>query len=391
MILDGASSTGYNPKGEKMKAVITGAEAVAHAVRVVNPDVISAYPITPQTHIIEKLAELSERGEIKAKFIRVEAEISAIAVVIGATAQGVRAFTATSSHGLLYMHELLHWTAGGRLPVVMAVANRAVGAPWNIWCDQQDMLSQRDTGWMQVFASSAQEAMDLIPISYFVAERTFLPVMVGLDGFILSHTAEPTELVTPSEVEEFLPPPDYPLRLSHHDPFTLWPILEPNLYHRQRYDLFKDHQKALKAWKSAFKRWEEITRRGYRAVETYNTEGAKAAFITAGAVSDTVKYALDNLFKNEKVGLVKLRLFRPFPYDDIREICAPFEKVIVLDRAVSYGAEGIFSQEIRSALGGACPVQCCVISMGGKDITPEEIAAVYEKASKIPEGVVIWS
>ncbi len=374
-----------------MRAVITGAEAVAHAVKLINPDVISAYPITPQTHIIEKLAEFSEKGLIKSKFIRVEAEISAIAVVAGATAQGARAFTATSSHGLLYMHEMLHWVAGGRLPIVMAVANRAVGAPWNIWCDQQDMLSQRDTGWMQIFASSVQEAMDLIPVSYFVAEKVFLPVMIGLDGFILSHTAEPVELIEKSEIEKFLHPLDFPLRLSHHDPFTLWPILEPGLYHRQRQDLFRDQEKAIRIWKEAFKKWGDLTKRSYKILETFNTNNAQLAFITTGAISGTVEYAIKKFLRHEKVGMINLRLFRPFPYDEIREICALFEKVIVLDRAVSYGAEGIISQEIRSALGGACPVQCCIISMGGKDVTPEDIISVYEKAKRTPEGVIIWS
>ena len=375
-----------------MRVVITGAEAVAHAVKVCQPQVVAAYPITPQTHIIEKLADYVTKGELEASYIQVESEISALAVVAGAVAQGVRAFTATSSQGLLFMHEMMHWTAGGRLPVVMAIANRAVGAPWNIWCDQQDMLSQRDTGWMQVFASSAQEAMDLTVIAFKVAERVFLPAMVGLDGFILSHTAEPVELVEPREVKAFLPPMDFPLRLSHHDPFTLWPVLEPGLYHRERRDLFKDHARALEEWLKAFQEWEKVTGRTYGPVEGYRLEDAAVAFLASGALAGTVRHAVDLLREEgEKVGLVILRLFRPFPYDHLRETLAHLERVLVLDRAISYGAEGIFSQEVRSALGGLCPVQCCIAAMGGREVTPQLIEDLYYRSSLVPEGVVLWS
>ncbi len=375
-----------------MKTVLTGAEAVAHAVKVCQPQVVAAYPITPQTHIIEKLAEYVARGELAAKYIRVESEMSALAVVAGAVAQGVRAFTATSSHGLLFMHEMIHWTAGGRLPVVMAVANRAVGAPWNIWCDQQDMLSQRDTGWMQVFASSAQEAMDLTITAFQVAERVFLPAMVGLDGFVLSHTAEPVEPVEPHQVEAFLPAMDFPLRLSHHDPFTLWPILEPGLYHRERRNLFKDHARALEGWLKAFEEWGKVTGRTYAPVEGYRLEDATVAFLASGALTGTVRYAVDSLRKaGEKVGMVILRLFRPFPYDQLRETMAHLERVLVLDRAISYGAEGIFSQEVRSALGGLCPVQCCIVSMGGREVTPQVVEDLFYRSTMVPEGVVLWS
>ncbi len=375
-----------------MKTVLTGAEAVAHGAKVCQPQVVAAYPITPQTHIIEKLAEYVAKGELEAKYIRVESEMSALAVVAGAVAQGVRAFTATSSQGLLFMHEMMHWTAGGRLPVVMAIANRAVGAPWNIWCDQQDMLSQRDTGWMQVFASSAQEAMDLIVMAFRVAERVFLPAMVGLDGFVLSHTAEPVELIEPQDVEAFLPPMDFPLRLSHHDPFTLWPILEPGLYHRERKDLFKDHSRALEGWLKAFKEWGKVAGRAYAPIEGYRLDDATVAFLASGALVGTVRYAVELLREEgEKVGLATLRLFRPFPYDHLREALAHLERVLVLDRALSYGAEGIFSQEVRSALGGLCPVQCCVVAMGGRDVTPQGIGDLYYRSALVPEGVVLWS
>jgi pyruvate/2-oxoacid:ferredoxin oxidoreductase alpha subunit len=377
---------------KRTSTVTTGAEAVAHAAKACQPQVVAAYPITPQTHIIEKLAEYVAQGELEASYIRVESEMSALAVVAGAVAQGVRAFTATSSQGLLFMHEMMHWAAGGRLPVVMAVANRAVGAPWNIWCDQQDALSQRDTGWMQVFASSAQEAMDLTIVAFRVAEQVFLPSMVNLDGFVLSHTAEPVELVEIGQMEDFLPPLDFPLRLSHHDPFTLWPILEPGLYHRERIDLFKDHAGSLRSWMEAWEEWQRITGRHYAPVEGYHLKDASTALLASGALTGTVRRAVDKLrIDGEKVGLVVLRLFRPFPYDHLREALAHLERVLVLDRAVSYGAEGVFSQEVRSALGGLCPVQCCIASMGGREVTPQVIEDLYYRSTLVPEGVVLWS
>lgn len=373
-----------------MRRVLTAAEAVAYAVKAVKPGVISAYPITPQTHVIEKLAEFVETGELDADFVRVEAEISAISVVAGSVIQGVRAFTATSSHGLVYMHELLHWCAGGRLPIVMAVANRALGAPWNIWCDQQDMLSQRDTGWMQIFARNAQEAHDLIPVAYRVAERVFLPVMVGFDGFILSHTAEPVEVV--EDLDGFLPPLDNPLMLSHHQPFTLWPILEPGVYHLQRKDLFEDHKRALEEWKRSLQAWKELSSREYGVVEAFYLDDAKSAFLCVGSIADTALEAVKLLRREgERVGLILLRLFRPFPSVDLAELVVDLERLMVLDRAVSWGAEGIVSQEVRNAVAGACPVQCCVVSMGGKDVFPEDIAELYYRGMGVPEGVVLWS
>ncbi len=374
------------------RLLLTSAEAVSLGVAMAKPQVISAYPITPQTHIVEKLAAMVETGEIDATFIRVEAEISALAVVIGATAQGVRSFTATSSHGLLYMHELIHWCAGGRLPVVMAVANRAVGAPWNIWCDQQDMLSQRDTGWMMVFASNAQEAHDFPIIAYRVAEKVFLPAMVGIDGFILSHTAEPLTPAGEEEVNEFLPPLDIPLRLSIQDPFTLWPILEPSLYHRQRRDLFCDMERARDVWSEAFEEWGRITKRTYSPVEEYLLEDAQTAFVCMGAISETVKVAMDRLrSRGERVGVATVKVFRPFPKHHLMEIASRVSRFVVLDRGVSYGAEGILAQEVRSCISGARPVHSFVISMGGKEVLPENVEEAYAKTRRVTEDTVLWS
>ncbi len=371
-----------------MRVLLTSSEAISRAVKLVRPEVISAYPITPQTHIVEEIAKFVASGELDATFIRVESEISALAVVIGAVAQGVRSFTATSSHGLLYMHELLHWSAGGRLPIVMAVANRAVGAPWNIWCDQQDTLSQRDTGWMQVYASSAQEAFDFTILAYKVAESVFLPCMVCIDGFVLSHTAEPILLSSRDDVNTFLPPFDFPLRLSNQDPFTLWPILEPALYHRQRKDLFRDASRALEAWKRAFKEWGDISGRCYRPIEAYRLEDARCAIVCMGAVSSTARVAVDRLRgRGEKVGLITVKLFRPFPKEDLLEIASFVEHLVVLDRGVSYGAEGVLTQEVKGALSGAVPVFGVVVSMGGREVFPELIEEAYFVGRRRPEGM----
>ncbi|BAT71795.1 pyruvate ferredoxin oxidoreductase, alpha subunit [Thermosulfidibacter takaii ABI70S6] len=374
-----------------MKKLLTSAEAIAHALLLIKPEVISAYPITPQTPIIEKIAQYVEAGMLDAEFVRVESEISALAVVIGSVAQGIRAFTATSSQGLLYMHELLHWAAGGRLPIVMAVANRAVGAPWNIWCDQQDMMAQRDTGWMQIYASNATEAQDFTVISYRVSEEVFIPTMVGIDGFILSHTAEPVDVLDYKGVENFLPHLDFPLRLTHQEPFTLWPILEPALYHRQRNDLFKDMKKAIEVWERAFSDFAKLTGRKYYPVEEYGTDNAHTLFVCTGAIAETTKYVVKKLReRGEKVGLATVKLLRPLPVDHIRNLAVKAERLIVLDRAVSYGNEGILSQEIRAAISGAIPVYPCVVSMGGREIYPRDLEEIYTKTSRMNEGEVLW-
>ncbi len=367
--------------------VLTGASAVAEGVKCCNPQVISAYPISPQTYIIEDLAAFVANKRLDAHYILVESELSAISVIAGATAQGVRSFTATSSQGLVFMHEMLHWCAGGRLPLMMVVANRAIGAPWNLWCDQQDILSQRDTGWMQVFANFAQDAMDLVPISYRVAEECYIPTLIGVDGFFVSHTSEPIKLFPKEVVEEFLPPFNFKFALDHNDPFTLWPTLEPVLYHQYRGILFEEHRTALKTWKKAFKEWEDLTGRGYLPVEGYKVEGAKTLFVTTGYLTGTTRWVVDELrSRGEKVGLINLRLIRPFPSEELREMVRDAEILMVLDRAVSYGVSGIVSEEVRAALRGDAPlVKGWVVSTGGREVFPSLIEEVYHRSIRSPQ------
>ena len=377
----------YNEAMERR--ILTGAEAVACAVELVKPEVIPVYPITPQTHIIEKLAGCVASGRLSAEFIRVESEMTAIGAVAGALVEGIRAFTATASQGLLFMHEVLHWIAGGRLPAVVAVCTRGVGAPWTLWCDMQDVLSQRDTGWMQVFASSAQEALDFLILAYKVAERCSIPAMVALDGFLISHTAEPLEVVDDEVVSQFLPPFEFELALKGEDPFTLWPIPGAEKYYRIRKELFEDHRKALDVWMEEFDRWYSLTGRRYSPVEAVLPENAKEAFVCVGALSGTVSHMIKNALLDEGVGLIDIKLFRPFPEELLRNAASSLDTVYVIDKAVSYGRSGILGEEVEAALRDVCQVKNMVGSLGGLDLGPERIVELYRRARDSREKV-IW-
>ncbi len=366
-----------------MSKILTGSEAAAIAIGLCKPKVIAAYPITPQTHIIEKLALMVSEKRLKARYICTDSELSSIGVAAGAVAEGVRAFTATSSHGLALMHEGLHWVAGGRLPVVMVVATRGLGAPWILTCDHQDALSQRDTGWMMAFASSAQEIHDLIPLAYRVAESVSIPCMVCMDGFLISHTAEPVEILTEESVGRLLPDFSPILHLSD-DPFTLWPVSDPETYYKARRDLFEDHKRALSLWKEAFGLLKRETGRGYSPCETFETEDARVIIAATGAVWPMAKEAAIKLRKKgERIGAVGVRLIRPFPEEDLREAFRNAEKIVVLDKSLSAGRMGILGQEIASCTD--IPVVNLIASMGGKEFGIEEI----EWATKEKEGV-IW-
>ncbi len=372
------------------KRILTGAESVAWGVKVVKPEVIPVYPITPQTHIIEKLAEYVSKEELSAEFIRVESEMTAIGAVAGAIIEGVRAFTATASQGLLFMHEVLHWVAGGRLPAVMVVCTRGVGAPWTLWCDMQDILSQRDTGWMQIFASCAQEALDFLIIAYKVAERCCIPAMVALDGFLISHTAEPVEIVSEEVVSDFLPPFKFPLEFNSEDPFTLWPIPQAEKYYQIRKELFEDQKKAQDIWCEEFGLWRSLTGREYSPIEVFLPSGAKEAFVCMGAASGTIEYMIKNaLFGDSKIGLISIKLFRPFPEDMLREVVSSLDTVYVIDKAVSYGCSGVLGAEVEAAIKDMCEIKNIVGSLGGLDLDSKLLLSLYNKAKASSEKV-IW-
>ncbi len=363
--------------------VLTGNHTVSHAVKLARVQVISAYPITPQTHIVELLSEMVASGELHARFITVESEHSAMAACIGASVGGVRTFTATSAQGLALMHELLHWAAGARLPIVMVNVNRAMAPPWSIWTDQNDSLSQRDTGWMQVYAESNQEVLDLLLQAYRVAERVLLPVMVVLDAFVLSHTAEPVYIYDAEAVDAFLPPMDYPYRLDLDHPRSVGNLADPSLYFEMKVRQERAMQEARTVWKEVGQAFGEHFGTLYTPVEPYRIDDAETVMVVAGATATTVRVAVDRLREEgEKVGLLKLRLFRPFPFEEVRQALAGARRVVVLDRNISFGHHGIFFQEIKSALYGVHPapeIYGAIIGLGGREVTVDTVRDVYTR------------
>jgi pyruvate/2-oxoacid:ferredoxin oxidoreductase alpha subunit len=381
-----------------MKRVLEGSHAVSHAVELARVKVISAYPITPQTHIVERLAELVADGVLDAKFIRVESEHSAMAAVIGSASTGVRSFTASSSHGLALMHEMLHWAAGARLPIVMAEVNRAMGPGWNIWADQTDSLSQRDTGWMQLYCEEVQEVLDTILIAYKLAEAVSLPVMVILDAFFLSHTYEPVDVPDQDEVDAFLPPWRPTEILDPADPKAFNQLSPPDYYMEFRHKMQAAMEQALATYAAIDAEYGRRFGRSYglcEVVPTANGKQAPLALVTTGSVTGTARAAVAELHRQgTAVDLVKLKVFRPFPHAEIRRVLGPYERVAVVDRNLSFGAGGIFAQEIRAALANldnGPRVFPFVAGLGGRDITTETIGAIIERAlGDAPPEDVLW-
>lgn len=379
-----------------MKRVLEGSHAVAEAVRLARVQVISAYPITPQTHIVEILSDYCASGKMKARFLRVESEHSCLAALIGAQSTGVRTFTATSSQGLALMHELLHWASGARLPIVMAEVNRALAPGWNIWTDQSDSLAQRDTGWMQFYCEDAQEVLDTMLLAYHLAERVNLPAMVVLDAFFLSHTYEPVDVPEQEEVDRFLPPYAPEFRLDTAHPFALSPLVTPNAYMEMRKEIAAAMDDVLERLDAVEGEFAGIFGRRYGAVEAVGCENADIVLVTSGTVTSTARLLLEELrARGEKVGLLKIRLFRPFPVEAIRRALAGAKKVAVVDRNFSFGATGIFAQEVRAALCNAPdhpPVFGFVAGLGGRDITTAVLASMVEQTrnAATPPAESIW-
>jgi pyruvate ferredoxin oxidoreductase alpha subunit len=372
--------------------------AAAEAVRQANTDVVAAYPITPQTHIVEHLAELVNNGELDAEFIPVESEHSAMSVCIGSSAVGARSFTCTSSQGLALMSEIVYITSFLRLPILMLLANRTLSGPLSIHNDHSDVMSIRDCGWIQVFAENGQEVYDHVFIGYRVAEdrNCLLPFIVNLDGFILTHMIEPIEMIDQEVVDRYLPPyqPLYSLHPDH--PVTMGAFTGPALYTETK----KAQDEALKGAMSCLtKGWQEfgeLTGRYYRPVEHYKTEGAKVILVTQGSLGGTASVAIDNLReKGETAGLVKIRLWRPFPFQEFREAVKGAELVVVMDRAMSYGGPGgPLAGEIRSALytlERRPRVVNVIAGLSGRDVAPEDFEQMLHQAQKSSgEGYEIY-
>ena len=360
-----------------------GNHALSLGATLARVQVIAAYPITPQTQVVELLSEIVAGGKLKAEFIKVESEHSAMAACIGAASTGARAFTATSAQGLALMHEMLHWAAGARLPIVMAEINRAMAPPWSVWSDQNDSLSQRDTGWMQFYCQSNQEVLDTVILAYKVAERVLMPAMIVLDAFALSHTYEAVEIPEQEMVDAFLPPFDYPYKLDLQDPHTFGGLTTPDWYMEFRYKMQEASEQALAVMQEEGAAFERIFGRANYAVDPYEVDDAETIFVTSGTVASTAVHAVREMRKKGlKVGNLRLRVLRPFPFADVRRFLAKAGKVIVIDRNISFGYHGIFAQEVKSALYGHCdtPVYGFIAGLGGRDIFPETIEAIVLEA-----------
>lgn len=379
-----------------MKKVIMGNHAVSYAVMLAKTEVIAAYPITPQTQIVEELSNMCAEGKLRAKFIKVESEHSAMACCIGASAAGSRAFTATSSQGLALMHELLHWATGARLPVVLAEVNRALAPGWNIWTEQTDSLAQRDTGWLQFYCTSNQEIIDSILIAFRVAEEVSLPAMVVYDAFYLSHTYEAVDIPEQGLVDEFLPLYRPEVKLDVENPMAFGSLTTPEYYMEMRHKIEGATERVHETLPEICAEFERIFGRRYEVVEGYRCDDADLILVTSGTVSSTARVVIDKLRDcGKRVGRLNIRIFRPFPARAVREAIRGCKKVAVLDRNISFGQGGIFAQELKAALCNEKDrpqVFGFIAGLGGRDITPASIEEVIETADRLdtPAREIEW-
>jgi pyruvate ferredoxin oxidoreductase alpha subunit len=366
-----------------------GSFAIAEAVKLANADVIAAYPITPQTHIVEKLAAMVADGDLDADYIPVESEHSAMSACLGSAAVGARTFTATAGQGLELMHEVLYVASGSRLPIVMSVCNRALSGPLSIWGDHSDAMAVRDVGWIQMFTENVQQAFDLVLCAFRIAEdrKVLFPTMVHIDGFHLSHVIESLYLLDKQTVDKFLLPNDYPYTLNPKRPVTIGAFAPPNVYTEAKKmeddDLKASKEVITKVWKE----YGDITGRYYSPVEEYKTDDADILLITMGSFSETAMIAIDDMRNNGiKVGLVRIRLWRPFPYKELRNILTKSKTVIVLDRAISFGAlTGPVCAEVQAALyplANKPKVVGVVGGLGGRDISAESFENIIRLGMK---------
>lgn len=384
------------------RTVISGNEAVALGVKLARVEVVAAYPITPQTTIVEKIAEYVENGELKAKLINVESEHSAMAACIGAAAGGARVFTATSAQGLLYMSEMVFWAGGARLPVVMAVVNRAIAPPWSIWCDHNDALSQRDSGWVQLWVENSQEALDTVIQAYRIAEdeRIMLPVMVCLDGFLVSHSYEPVEIPSQQLVDSFLPEKTpAPYWIDATNPRSYGTIANPEAYMEFRYKLQEAMERAKRVIGEVDEDWGKLTGRSYGGlVDPYICDDAEVVAVVIGSWAGDAKEAADVMrSRGVKAGVLRLRSIRPFPAEDLVKTLKSVDAVAVVDRSLSPGLPSILLSEVKAVLydyGTKPYIRGFIAGLGGRDVTPQDFINIFEKTleglKKEETGKVEW-
>jgi 2-oxoisovalerate ferredoxin oxidoreductase alpha subunit len=373
----------------------TGNRIAAKAAIMAKPEVVAAYPITPQTTLVEAIAEYVSKGEFKGEYICVESEHSAMSACIGASVAGSRTFTATSSHGLLLMHEMLHWASLARLPIVMCNINRVIGPGWNIWTDENDSISQRDTGWIQFYCSSNQEIFDTVIQAFKLAEHEHivLPVMVNLNAFILSHTSMPAEIPEQQVVDKFLGAYAAQWKSDVDNPTTFGNIIGPAHYYKVRRAMQDAQLHAIKLIPQIAKDWEKAS--GYfhgDLLEYYKCEGAEHILLSMGAIGAESKTAIDELQKKGvKIGLARVRVLRPFPTDEILQLSKQAD-LIVIDRNISVGLEGVLFNETKGALYGRSDVKVTgfIAGLGGKDVTYKDIMMMCEKAIKGSVKEQVW-
>jgi pyruvate ferredoxin oxidoreductase alpha subunit len=374
-----------------VKEFLEGSRAVAEAVKLCKPGVISAYPITPQTHIVEELAQMVADGEFSSQFVNVESEHSAASVVLGAVATGVRSYTATSSQGLLYMAEVIFNIAGLRLPLVLTCANRAISAPINIWNDQQDSVSLRDAGWIQLYAENIQEAADFHLLGYRISEdkSVMLPVMVCMDGFILTHGMETVDIPEQDKVDLFLNPYKPLYKLDPSQPLTMGLLADPDYYLETRFAIQETLKEVVNLIPKVSEEFKSVFGRDYKdcLVEEYYIKDAEKVIVAMGSVCGTIKEVVDQMrLKGKKVGLLRIISYRPFPYTKVYQALKNVPQVAVLDKAVSLGAFAPLAVEIKATF--SCKkkspkvISSFIAGLGGRDITPDSIREILRKLAQ---------
>ncbi len=378
------------------RLLLTGNHAVAWAVKRVRPHVAPLYPITPQTPILEKLTDFQSKGELEGtELLTPESEHSAMAACISASLTGVRVFTATSSQGLLLMHELLHYAAGARARIVLFNVNRTPASPWGFWPDQLDSLSQRDTGWVQLYSESPQESLDTTIQAYRIAELIGVPIMISHDAFYVSHAMEPVEVPSQQQVDEFLPPFACDHFLDPKRGQSFGAPLDQQNWNRSRREMAAAMARVFAAVTDAGKKWGETSGRDYAPLECYRMDGATTVIVTMGSMCGTAREAVDALQdKGNRVGLLKVRLFRPFPVAALKEALAGVSCAIVLDRNFSCGLGGILHQELKAALYGLKPapkIHGLLSGVGGVNVSVNKIKQwVSEYAGAVPVNESLW-
>ncbi len=370
--------------------ILEGSRAIALTIKNIRPAVISAYPITPQTHIVEDLAKFKADGQADYEYVRAESEFAAASIVLGASATGVRAYSATSSQGLLLMAEVIYNIAGMRLPIVMTCANRAVSAPINIWNDQQDVMAVRDAGWILLFAENHQEAVNQHIMAFKIAEQLKLPVMINVDGFVMTHTYEPVIIPTEQQIKKYLP--DYKPAsgqfLDPANPATLGALATPAYYMEIRQELHEDLTASLKTIDQEYKKFNKAFSNlknqksiNNGLIEYSGPKKPNTIVVAMGSVIGTIK---ETIGKSNKIGILKIKCFRPFPTDEILKIIKPAKNIAIIDKSISLGAAGILASEIKAIAQEKtnANISSFVVGLGGRDITKEIIKKIIKQANK---------